>query len=228
MEVTITEAETAKQTKHQEEAVLDDRRLWYSNVHKKAQIKRYKLNCSLTFSKTLLSVFFLFCFVFFLRWIILSNFMQLCEYSDYSEIHLFLRSFSLQLFPNICTEAFIRPFFSMLWPYLPERLCHHRPQRGFWIRVHSTKGTSGRKWFWDGIQWWRGKLTQMLCRKTVCDAGKNNASSNREVEMTLSQSCSKTSALLILSQSENQTDKDSSRNCEWKTGIKLILRILVE
>lgn len=118
-------------------------------------------------------------------------------------------------------------FFFMLWPYLPERLCHHRPQRGFSIWVHSTEEASGRKWFWDGIQWWRGNLTQTPCRKTVCDADRNDASPNREVEMILSRRCGKTSAFLMLPQSENHTDKvmshpASSRNCDWKTGIKFI------
>lgn len=79
--------------------------------------------------------------------------MQLCEYSDYSEIHLFLRSFPLQIFPNICTEAFIWPFFFMLWPYLQNIYATTDLREGFGFECTAPVGERGSEMgFSDGEQ----------------------------------------------------------------------------
>lgn len=139
------------------------------------------------------------CSVFLqLRWIVSSNFIQLCEYSDHSKFYVFsLAPLPVAtLFQLVHMNVFSDLFFS---------LCCSLTQRNvyatadlkevFWCWC--TEGTGGRKWLWDEIQWWRANLTQMSCRKTVCDAGENYASSSREVEMTLSQNCCKTSVFLL-------------------------------
>lgn len=77
------------------------------------------------------------CSVFLqLRWIVSSNFIQLCEYSANFTCFL-LRRFPLRLFSNLCTWTFFQAFFfSLLWPYSQECLCHRRPQRGFLMLMH--------------------------------------------------------------------------------------------
>lgn len=73
--------------------------------------------------------------------------MQLCEYSDYSKFHLF--SLALLLFVTL-SQLLRRTVFHAIFFFccgLIYQNIYATTDRGFLIRVHSTEGVSGKKWF---------------------------------------------------------------------------------